>query len=604
MYQASLDDLTTDGPPLFAAASYVCGDQTHARRIQCGRKVIGIPQNVHDVLRRLRFGSRPRLVWIDYLCIKQRDAREKSHQVRLLHKIYAQAHVVSWLGTGSGMDLSLMVFYLSLSAQLWTETIRANHGQQKIYELAIGPANHLENYVDSQATVRPHKRALRALSSIASSTYFRRVWILQKFILGKTNTCQIGDTLHSVASFAAAAQVLPRFFSSEPSFRDPHINNDDDDLSSALYWYFRPALQNQWGLAARNVEPHDLRVVIQASERSCSDPRDYIYGVASLFQDPDAYVVGYTLSDAEVFAGFTAHCLSSDRDISVLNMERLAMYAGNAPIKLRSDLPTWCPDWSVRGGGSTIRFKRHYRARPKWKASGMTELVYSRPSRTSLALRGFTISTLTSCSGSTLSWRRAGGGDRSYWVWLKHSTSLCDFLKLQGLHVDHDSKDMILGIFARVLQTDDLSINSWISRSRELRLLLDGADQSYLVSLLAPLYLAKADPKLFEMAGFTIDERIPPEHHTNIIQHIGNNLANCSEGTRLFFTDGGMMGTGYPGVRQGDLVCIIHGSSTPQIHRRTDEEGHFTLVGACNVDGLMYGEGLEMGFPEQEFVSV
>lgn len=118
VYQASLDDLTTDGTPFFAAASYVCGDQTHAKHIQCGRKAIGIPLNVYDVLRHLRFENRPRLVWIDYLCIKQRDAREKSHQVRMLHKIYAQAHVVSWLGTGIGMDLNLVVFYLLTSARL------------------------------------------------------------------------------------------------------------------------------------------------------------------------------------------------------------------------------------------------------------------------------------------------------------------------------------------------------------------------------------------------------------------------------------------------------------------------------------------------------
>lgn len=65
VYQASLDDLTTDGRPLFAGASYVCGDQTYAKRILCGRKPIIIPQNVYDVLCHLRFENRPRPVWID-----------------------------------------------------------------------------------------------------------------------------------------------------------------------------------------------------------------------------------------------------------------------------------------------------------------------------------------------------------------------------------------------------------------------------------------------------------------------------------------------------------------------------------------------------------
>lgn len=85
-YQASLDDLTTTGQPLFAAASYVCGDLTPAQQITCGGDIIEIPQNAYDVLCNLRFRNRPRLIWIDYLCIKQDDAREKSHQVSMLHR--------------------------------------------------------------------------------------------------------------------------------------------------------------------------------------------------------------------------------------------------------------------------------------------------------------------------------------------------------------------------------------------------------------------------------------------------------------------------------------------------------------------------------------
>jgi hypothetical protein len=603
VYQASLDDLTTDGLPLFAAASYVCGDQTHTKHIQCGRKLIGIPQNVYDVLRHLRFENRSRLVWVDYLCIKQRDALEKSHQVGMLHKIYAQAHVISWLGTGSGMDLKLVLFYLSMSARLWTEAVRADQRQQGLYRLAEGPVALLESYIDSRAKVRPHQCAMQALSSIAGATYFQRVWILQEFILGKTNTCQIGGTLHSVAVLAAAAQVLSQFF-----FKRPYIGNFptrgyEFHFEDALFWHFQPALQNQWRTTASHELPQDVEVVTKASERFCSDPRDYIYGVVSLFQDPDAYIVDYTLSVAEVFADFTVHCLSISESISTLNKERLTMYVADT-IDLRSDLPTWCPDWSVNERGNIIRFDQEYQAHCGWNASGMTEFVYSRPSRVTLALRGLTVSSLKLCCDSFLRWRQAGGGDKSSLVWLERGMSLCDFLELQGLQVDHDSRDMILGVFTRVLHSADLRIDKWMALSKELRLLLGGADQSELVSLLVPLYLAKADPELFKVVGFEVDERIPPKDYADIIGAISQSLGRCSDETCLFFTENGMMGTGYPGAEEGDLVCIIYGSSSPQILRQTDEEGHFILVGACNVDGLMFGEGLDMRLPEHEFILV
>lgn len=83
-------------------------------------------------------------------------------------------------------------------------------------------AAHLESYIDSQATVEHHQRAIQALGSIANSEYLRRVWIVQEFILGKTKTCQIGDTLHSIATFAAAAEVLTQIL-----HKRPYMNNGE-----------------------------------------------------------------------------------------------------------------------------------------------------------------------------------------------------------------------------------------------------------------------------------------------------------------------------------------------------------------------------------------
>jgi hypothetical protein len=53
-------------------------------------------------------------------------------------------------------------------------------------------------------------------------------------------------------------------------------------------------------------------------------------------------------------------------------------------------------------------------------------------------------------------------------------------------------------------------------------------------------------------------------------------------------------------------VCILCGSKTPQILRqvKADDDDHYILVGACSVDGLMFGEGLEMGLTEREFILV
>jgi hypothetical protein len=622
VYQVSLDNLTTDGPPLFAAASYVCGDQTHVERILCGRQKIGIPQNVYDVLCHLRVKSRPRLVWIDYLCINQRDSHEKSHQVRMLHKIYAQAHVVSWLGDGSGLDLNLVIFYLSMCAQLWIEAVRTDKSEKAYFELRRESVAHLESYIDSQATVEPHHRAMQELVSIANAEYFRRVWIVQEFILGKTNACQIGDTLHSVAVLAASAQVLTGLFRRRPYLdnqsKSPTKKGEGDIFERASLHYFDPALHNYWlpgpGFDAPS---NDLEVVTTANIGVCSDPRDYIYGVTSFFNDPNSYPVDYTLSDAEVFADFTVYCMSNDRSISVLNPGRLATGVKNA----RSDLPTWCPDWSVAGsphshysgGGDGVRFDRVAQEDCGWQASGMTELVYSRPSKLTLALRGFAVSRLKLCSDSALSWPESDDDDDdddwplspySCSWWSENSESLCTFFERQGLKIDSNSKDMVLRVFERTLHPADLGIPKRVVISKELRLLLDRADHAGLVSLLAPLYLAQVDPELFKAAGFEVDERIPSEDYDIVLGEISRSLWFCSREMRLFFTEDGMMGTGYASIEEGDLVCIIFGSRMPQILRQSSSDGHYFLVAECHIDGLMFGEGLEMKLTEQEFILV
>lgn len=103
-----------------------------------------------------------------------------------------------------------------------------------------------------------------------------------------------------------------------------------------------------------------------------------------------------------------------------------------------------------------------------------------------------------------------------------------------------------------------------------------------------------------------INASLPVADYPVIRDEVAQMLIRHNKGARLFVTEDGMQSTGYAGIQQGDLVCIIYGSKTPQVLRRVDGDAdeRYILVGACNVDGLMHGEGLEMGLTEQEFILV
>ena len=346
-YQASLDDLTTIGPPLFVAASYVCGDQTPTRRILCGSENVGIPRNVSDLLFHLRFRDRPRLIWIDFLCIKQDDARERSHQVSLLHEIYAQAHVVSWLGTGRDVDLQGVSFYLSLFARLWIDEVRADEVDVSSDSINIGATARLQMYFESQVDDLPHEYSLQALASVFTAGYFTRVWTVQEMILAKTNVCQVGNHMFSLAVLTAAANILSWINSGQPPMSNLKlVKFDRDKIHYVIHSYLRPALKSCW-LHDYHTGRHDLDVVTSLNEGACADPKDHIYGVASLFRESDRYEIDYTLSEAQVFCDFTIHCVLEDSNIDVLNQFRPATESARAHHGLQSGLPSWCPDWSI-----------------------------------------------------------------------------------------------------------------------------------------------------------------------------------------------------------------------------------------------------------------
>ncbi len=63
-------------------------------------KIISIKPNLYEALRRLRHESEPTAVWVDALCINQRDKNEKEEQVAKMDKIYRKAYNVNiWLGS-------------------------------------------------------------------------------------------------------------------------------------------------------------------------------------------------------------------------------------------------------------------------------------------------------------------------------------------------------------------------------------------------------------------------------------------------------------------------------------------------------------------------
>lgn len=91
-------------PSSFAALSYTWGDPVFPHSLLIGDSYLPITGNLKDALvhiqrRTKRCQKRPRLLWVDALCINQADILEKNAQIALMSSLYVKAKTVYvWLG--------------------------------------------------------------------------------------------------------------------------------------------------------------------------------------------------------------------------------------------------------------------------------------------------------------------------------------------------------------------------------------------------------------------------------------------------------------------------------------------------------------------------
>jgi hypothetical protein len=83
----------------YAAVSYTWGNEYTPCDIEINGIKIAVTENVYLALRDVRLQGRDRFLWIDALCINQRNEKEKSSQVQQMSSIYSNAErVIIWLG--------------------------------------------------------------------------------------------------------------------------------------------------------------------------------------------------------------------------------------------------------------------------------------------------------------------------------------------------------------------------------------------------------------------------------------------------------------------------------------------------------------------------
>lgn len=651
-------DLSTN--PSYEALSYtwaidsdISGPVTGApsRTVICNGATLDVFKNLHNALVQLQeLGWTSKPIWIDAICINQRDDAEKGVQVSMMGDIFrAASRVVVWLGKSSyATDLALRKadpFFTEGSLQL--DRSSAWVGVSTVSAIFV---------------------ALEALSWVLSRSWFERVWTLQEAALARKKVYLLGSqevpfdkfllldlqgTLDS--ALMAMDRITKRLRSRVAGLTFAH--NARELLASGQGFTLEAA-------------------VTEARNRRSVDGRDKLFGVLSLCDSEDTLglAVDYRKSVQEVFCECAAALLRSKHTgLSLLSLVGQFRHGCDLAYAFHSgyinlfkpdkgfvtDLPSWVPDLSapVRPiplrNLSALKFSASGSVEPSFAITGINERV--------MELKAAVLDTI-SATGDCLPDRLV----RAIWRFLRlpfklprHSegiylptgepivSALWRTLVAGTTHAQPDdvkedaaeAQEVELtdrhfvewfAIFAeqtigwhtemimrdRILEEHDDNDFDFSAEPTDRRPCKNDLDacldkemykldrykihtiRGFLASFDSPAYGFREAIRLrnerLKGVGI-IDAQAELKKFTGEIPLFENLFETFYTDRRMFTTEKGYLGTAPWTAVEGDVVMLVAGASVPYIFRPSERiKGGWELVGEAYCHGFMFGEGTKM----------
>ncbi|KAE9368268.1 HET-domain-containing protein [Stipitochalara longipes BDJ] len=321
-------ELGTSERAIYEPVSYVWGDSTLIHVLICEDQELRITTSADTVLRRFRHSDKPRRLWIDAICINQKDNDEKMRQVQHMAQIYSSSSEGTQAWLGDAVDHRCIDFLWGLSSTKWEHCTTAKD--------VDGALRHEMQRFFGSTDLTPVHDFLRI-------PWFTRRWIIQEAALSPESSCRLYCNDSDITWHALSHALL---LLSRSSFRF------DDKIIEQLRLSdnFTRELNDSWSI---------LDCLVGFHIAQCQDGRDRIYSLLGLADDvarerrkkensPKArqsllkIVPDYRLSTIDVYRSFAENLLLNADHLDILQC------AGAFPTPERSGLPSWIPDWTQK----------------------------------------------------------------------------------------------------------------------------------------------------------------------------------------------------------------------------------------------------------------
>ncbi|KAG4430058.1 hypothetical protein IFR05_014462 [Cadophora sp. M221] len=558
--------------PPYEAISYCWGADPASKNVVINGTRMVVLNSVNEVLHYRYSFRQERLLWIDSVCINQKDDIEKGEQIQLMRTIFSQAvGVLAWLGDMDG----------GIIASSFIRTLSA-----KVGVFGYTAQDLLLEFRESNDVGWTY------LGVLLSKPWFTRSWMLQEIALAKHVQLVFGgislDWKHLAnVLYLFRDNSLGRFLGSPDAGYD--MGRPMRGVMNAT------VMEGCRALAQRNSDI-TLNLILQFSlQFSATKDHDKIYSVLGLVRDGsmEAIQPDYTQSEVTVFTDTMRSLLQTSAPLSLL-------YLSGTGTTRNHNLPSWVPDWS----SSNVRRFQTVSEITYYAGIKFAPRVFVPPEANSPFIRigGNVVDEILVLghmgpiavdSFEVRENYRVSGEKHLIHDWL---------LEAKDMVAKHVKEPYVVGIPPRTeIQSREEVLWRTIIVDRESDTFPASAKSAEGYAALEWYIGCSSDTKPGDIAPYkqhTLQRTISKEvflERSTLANTFSFHVGAGSLGSRLAVTKSGLFAVVPPNTRIGDIVGIIWGAQTPYLIRPLDAKigggKSWELVGSCFVHGLMNGEG-------------
>ena len=560
--RCEIDIVDIEDDLAYEAVSYVWGILEHMPSIQIscvhGDSELEIPANLRDALRRFRYPSSMRTLWVDSICINQKDDDECSQQVRLMGRIYRKASaLLIWLGKDAVEGKTEQACHcMNLLEQALPKMEEAHYNDFNGLPKRL---NHYFARIEGPSPDIVHRDfgipvfgspEFDALIDMLKNPWFFRAWTWQESFLAKESIFFRGSRSWSGQFMRTVCLVLCNLNSS-------HGNNDEFlpgycnalSMTTGLdFWGSSANLDLQTTGAGDPKTFLKLLALLTLRRGSdCTNPSDLVYSLLGAALETSDIEVDYKQPWEMVFAKSAWKIMIQRGNLSILsNVEK---------HRESSALPTWVPDWRVKG-----------------------------------SLKGIS-------NDSLKNMRYAATGSSRPFGSLSDDAKV---LTLYGLNWDrvYGAKNALYA-----------NINEWVNSMFATVV----NDNQYYATTNESLVQAIRRVCFTDQTHYTAEHNLTrwrPNSHEEFEEIVQGALSNGSDGKlryevlvrsfielvnsqSIIISESGRLGIASDEVLSGDVIAMLLGGEVPVLLRPLENQpGHYTFVSECYIHGFMDGESL------------